>query len=80
MVLLLDYLQESTTQQHVVAPEPASHEEKGKSKEEEEQTHDCLKAKKVKLMSCDRTGMQYQHEPACLKNTNIFKVFYDLCA
>ncbi|XP_021569582.1 dynein heavy chain 14, axonemal-like [Carlito syrichta] len=50
-----DYLKESITQQRIVAPEPASHKEKGKSKRKKDQTHACPKVRKAKLVSYDRT-------------------------
>ncbi|XP_054432748.1 dynein axonemal heavy chain 14 [Pteronotus mesoamericanus] len=49
-----DYLQESRTQEDV-APEPVPHKKKKKSKEEKYQTPVCLKARRGKRVSYDRT-------------------------
>ncbi|XP_069340706.1 dynein axonemal heavy chain 14 isoform X3 [Eulemur rufifrons] len=50
-----DYLKENISQQHVVAPEPASHKEKETSKAKK--SHSCHhpKAKKARIVSYDKT-------------------------
>lgn len=59
MVLFSDYLQESRTQQDVLAPEPVPlvHKKKEKkSKRKKDQPRTCLKVKKVSHVPCDRLG------------------------
>ncbi|XP_037661714.1 dynein heavy chain 14, axonemal [Choloepus didactylus] len=54
-VFFSDYLQESITQQQIVAPEPVSLKKKKKLIEKKDQTYSCPKVKKTRHVSYDRT-------------------------